>query len=143
MPRRQLLSPQTRSSLFDPPSDPASIVRFYTFPPEDLALTRRGRRPANPLGFAGQLSYLRRPGRAIEAGEVPPGEVLAFVARQLGLAAASFADYGPRDQIRREHLRELETALGLRTFGLRDYRSLAGHALEMARQADRGEAIVA
>ena len=52
MPRRQLLSPQTRSSLFDPPSDPASIVRFYTFPPEDLALIRRHRRPANRLGFA-------------------------------------------------------------------------------------------
>jgi TnpA family transposase len=33
--------------------------------------------------------------------------------------------------------------LGLRTFGLRDYRSLAGHALEVARQTDRGEAIVA
>jgi TnpA family transposase len=143
MPRRQLLSPQTRSSLFDPPSDPASIVRFYTFPPEDLALIRRRRRPANRLGFAVQLAYLRHPGRAIEVGEVPPGEVLAFVARQLGLATASFADYGRRDQTRREHLRELETLLGLRTFGLRDYRSLAGHALEVARQTDRGEAIVA
>jgi hypothetical protein len=69
--------------------------------------------------------------------------VLAFIAQQLGLAATSFADYGCRDQTRREHLRELEVALGLRTFGLRDYRSLASHALEVARQTDRGDAIVA
>src|SRR3954470_15401504 len=89
MPRRQLLSPQTRSSLFDPPSDPASIVRFYTFPPEDLALIRRRRRPANRLGFAVQLAYLRHPGRTIEAGEVPPGEVLAFVAQQLWTPSTS------------------------------------------------------
>ena len=125
MPRRQLLSPQARSSLFDPPSDPTSIVRFYTFRPEDLALIRRRRRPANRLGFAVQLAYLRHPGRAIGAGEVPPGEVLAFIAQQLGLAATSFTDCGRRDQTRREHLRELEVALGLRAFGLRNYCSLA------------------
>ena len=142
MPRRQLLSPQTRSSLFDPPSDPASIVRFYTFPPEDLALIRRRRRPGNRLGFAVQLAYLRHPGRAIEAGEVPPEEMLVFIAQQLGLTTASFADYGRRDQTRREHFLELEAALGLKTFGLRHYRSLAGYALEVARQTDRGDAIV-
>src|SRR4051794_35330348 len=115
MPRRQLLSPQTRSSLFDPPSDPASIVRLYTFPPEDLALIRRRRRPANRLGFAVQLAYLRHPGRAIEAGEAPPGEMLAFIAQQLGLAPAAFPEYARRDTTRREHLLELEAMLGLRS----------------------------
>src|SRR3954447_14746780 len=118
-------------------------MREPWFPPEDLALIRRRRRPANRLGFAVQLAYLRHPGRAIEAGEAPPGEMLAFIAQQLGLAPAAFPDYARRDTTRREHLLELEAMLGLRTFGLRDYRSLAGHALEVARQTDRGEAIVA
>jgi hypothetical protein len=37
-----------------------------------------------------------------------------FVAEQLGLDAAHFGDYAERDQTRREHVLEIETALGLR-----------------------------
>src|SRR3954452_11937316 len=79
-------------------------MREPWFPPEDLALIRRRRRPANRLGFAVQLAYLRHPGRAIEAGEAPPGEMLAFIAQQLGLAPAALPDYARRDTTRREHL---------------------------------------
>jgi hypothetical protein len=56
---RQLLSPQSRAALFDPPTDPAAIVRHYTFSPDDLALIRQRRRDANRLGFAVHLAYLR------------------------------------------------------------------------------------
>nr|WP_247890220.1 DUF4158 domain-containing protein [Azospirillum brasilense] len=63
MPRRQLLSPQTRAALFDPPSEPTAITRLYTLSPDDLAHVRRRRRPWNRLGFAMQLAYLRHPGR--------------------------------------------------------------------------------
>lgn len=143
MPRRQLLSPQARSSLFDPPRDPALVVRFHTLSPADLALIRRRRRPANCLGFAIQLAYLRHPGRAIEAGEVPPEAMLAFIAQQLGVSPATFLGYARRDPTRREHLLELQAALGLKAFGLGDYRSLSAWALEVARQTDRGEAIIA
>ncbi len=143
MPRRQLLSPQARSSLFDPPRDSASIMRFHTLSPEDLALARRRRRPPNRLGFAVQLAYLRHPGRALEPEEVPPEAMLVFIAQQLGIEPAAFRDYARRDTTRREHFLELQAALGLRTFGLADYRSLSSWALEVARQTDRGDTIVA
>jgi TnpA family transposase len=142
MPRRQLLSPQARSSLFNPPCDPVSIVRFYTLSPADLALAHRRRRPANRLGFAVQLAYLRHPGRALEAAEVPPEAMLAFIAQQLGIVPATFLDYARRDATRREHFLELQAVLGLRTFGRSDYRSLSSWVVEVAQQTDRGEAIV-
>lgn len=36
---------------------------------------------ANRLGYALVLVYLRYPGRALEAGEIPPEPVLTYVAR--------------------------------------------------------------
>jgi len=36
MKKHEILSPQSRAALFDPPTDPAEIVRHYTSSPEDL-----------------------------------------------------------------------------------------------------------
>lgn len=124
MPRRQLLSPQARSALFDPPSDPAAIMRLYTLSPDDLAHVRRRRRPWNRLGFAMQLTYLRHPGRALALGEEPPAAMLAHLAGQVGADPALFIDYARREETRREHLAELQGAFGLSPFGLADYRAM-------------------
>ena len=78
---RQLLSPQSRAALFDPPTDPAAIVRHYTFSPDDLALIRQRRRDANRLGFAVHLAYLRFPGRVIGVDENPSLDMLCFHCR--------------------------------------------------------------
>jgi hypothetical protein len=59
MKKHEILSPQSRTVLFDPPSDVAAIVRHYTFSMEDLAQIRQRRRDANRLGFAVHLAYLR------------------------------------------------------------------------------------
>ncbi|BGE87869.1 hypothetical protein Ms3S1_p11100 (plasmid) [Methylosinus sp. 3S-1] len=84
MKKHEILSPQSRAALFDPPTEPAAIVRHYTFSPEDLALIRERRRPANRLGFALHLAYLRFPGRVIGVDETPPADMLAFVSAQIG-----------------------------------------------------------
>jgi len=55
MKKHEILSPQSRAALFDPPTDPAAIVRYYTFSPDDMALIHERRRAANRLGFAVQL----------------------------------------------------------------------------------------
>lgn len=60
----QILSPAQRAVLFDPPSDLATIERLYTLGPDDLVEVFRRRRPANRIGYAVQLGYLRHPGRA-------------------------------------------------------------------------------
>jgi hypothetical protein len=85
---RHILSPQSRAALFDPPTDPAAIVRHYTFSADDLALIRQRRRAANRLGFAVHLAYLRFPGRVLGADEAPPVEMVAFVASQIECDAA-------------------------------------------------------
>ncbi len=89
------------------------MVRHYTLSSEDLALINRRRGDPNRLGFALMLCYLRFPGRVLQQDEQPPAALCAFVAEQLGLDAAHFSDYAERDQTRREHVLEIETALGL------------------------------
>ena len=143
MKKHEILSPQSRVALFDPPTDPATIVRHYTFSSEDMALIRRRRRDANRLGFAAHLAYLRFPGRVLGAQEVPPPDMLDFVASQVGGEAKAFAGYAQRDETRWEHLGELQNYLGVRPFQRHDYRSTAKVALDEAIGSDRGEAIVA
>jgi Domain of unknown function (DUF4158) len=113
MPHRELLTESQRLSLQAPASDERGIVRHYTLSSEDLALINRRRGDPNRLGFALMLCYLRFPGRILQQGEQPPATLCAFVAEQLGLDAAHFGDYAERDQTRREHVLEIETALGL------------------------------
>jgi TnpA family transposase len=139
---RQILSPQSRAELFDPPADPTAIVRHYTLSLEDLAMIQCRRREANRLGFGVLLAYLRFPGRALGAEEVPPPDMVAFVAGQIGCAPKVFNEYAQRDETRRAHLGELQAYLGMRPFRRDDYRAVAGAALEQATGTDRGDAIV-
>ena len=143
MKKHEILSPQSRAALFDPPTDPTAIVRHYTFSPEELALIRRRRRDSNRLGFAVHLAYLRFPGRALNIEEIPPDDVLTFIARQLGLEREAFDEYALREETRWEHLGELQNYLGVRPFRREDYRTVAKAALTEATGTDRGDAIVA
>ena len=124
MPARTLLSPEQRTRLFSIPTDTAEMVRHYTLGADDLALIRTKRRSINRLGFAIQLCLLRYPGLGMGPVEQPPEAMIAFVAHQLGVPSADFADYAQRDQTRREHAVELQRYLGLRSFGLADWRRL-------------------
>ncbi len=143
MKKHEILSPQSRAALFDPPPEPAAIVRHYTFSPDDLTLIRRRRMNANRLGFAVHLAYLKFPGRVLGAEEVPPPDMVTFVASQIGSPPKAFDEYARRDETRREHVGELLTYLGVRSFRREDYRALVNVAIETATGADRGDAIVA
>ncbi len=106
--------------------------------PEDLSLVRAKRRAFNRLGFAVQLCLLRHPGQGLGAGQHLPAVMLGFVAAQLGIPSATFADYARRDQTRREHAVELQALLGLRSFRLGDWRD----CLRVGAATDHGEPIV-
>ncbi|HTR79426.1 MAG TPA: Tn3 family transposase, partial [Gemmatimonadaceae bacterium] len=142
MPARTLLSAEQRTRLFAIPTEPAGMVRHYTFDVDDLALIRTKRRSLNRLGFAVQLCLLRYPGLGMGPAEQPPEAMIAFVARQLGVLSADFADYAQRDQTRREHAVELQRYLGLRRFGLADWRRCLHVGTDAAWATDRGEPIV-
>ncbi len=143
MKKHEILSPQARALLFDPPTDPASIVRNYTFSSDDLMLIRQRRRDENRLGFAVLLAYFRYPGRAINTDERPPTAILEFIAEQLDVPSESFAHYATRAQTREEHLLELQDRLKVRFFEKRDHQVLIKVAKEEAIGTDRGDAIVA
>ncbi len=69
--------------------------------------------------------------------------MIAFVAQQLGVSIrVDFADYAQRDQTRREHAVELQGYLGLRSFGLADWRACLRVGADAAWATDRGEPIV-
>lgn len=94
MARRRLLGDDTWARHLEPPTDEREIARHYTLGPDDLAQVVNKRGDANRLGFALVILYLRYPGRVLEAGELPPDPVIAYVARQLDVAPAMFDDYG-------------------------------------------------
>ena len=143
MKKHEILSPQSRAALFDPPTDPAAIVRRYTFSPEDLALIRQRRRAANRIGFAIQLAYFRHPGRIMRVDEAPPEDMLTFIAGQIDAHPGDFRDYAGRAQTRREHIAELQISLNVRLSRSHDVRPLLSVAMSEAVGTDRGVTIVA
>jgi len=142
MKKHEILSTQARAALFNPPTDPAAIVRHYTFSPEDLAMVRQRRRAANRLGFAVYLCYLRFPGRAPRPEETPPAGMLTFVSAQIGCKPEEFASYARRSETRWEHLGTLQTYLNARPFRREDRRAVIRAGIEEGAGTDRGDAIV-
>jgi TnpA family transposase len=142
MPARTLLSSEQRTRLFSIPTDTVAMARHYVLDAADLAIVRARRRASNRLGFAVQLCMLRHPGRVLDPSEAPPLPMLAFVAQQIGADPALFGEYSRRAETRREHLLELQRFLGLRSFGLDDWRSCLRVGADTAWATDRGEPIV-
>lgn len=142
MPPRTLLSAEQRTRLFATPTESAEMVRHYTLGADDLAFVRTKRRSVNRVGFAIQLCLLRYPGFGLGPAEQPPEGMISFVAHQLGAPPAAFGNYAQRDQTRRAHVVELQRYLGLRTFGLADWRACLRVGSDAAWATDRGEPIV-
>lgn len=59
MPRRSILSFSESENLLALPDTKDDLIRHYTFNETDLSIIRQRRGPANRLGFAVQLCYLR------------------------------------------------------------------------------------
>ncbi|HBQ8799890.1 TPA: Tn3-like element ISPa38 family transposase, partial [Klebsiella pneumoniae] len=99
---------------------------------------RQRRGPANRLGFAVQLCYLRFPGVILGADEPPFPPLLRLVANQLKVGIESWDEYGQREQTRREHLVELQTVFGFQPFTIGHYRQAVQLLTELAMQTDKG-----
>ena len=100
--RRQQLTETQIAALFDPPTEPRELVRYYTLTETDLAMVRRCRGDHSRLGYALMLCYLRHPGRPVRTNERPPAALVSFVAEQI--------DVRPEDQ-RHDFARERAVAL--------------------------------
>ena len=137
MARRRLFSDEHWAGLFALPADERDILRHCTLTPDDLALIGVKRSAHNRLGYALLLCALRHPGRVLDAGEVPPVPMVAYVAGQLGVDPATFAAYSGRPQTRREQLSELMRRGGFRSFGWAEARALVAWLGPMAQTGRR------
>lgn len=138
MPRRSILSAVERESLLALPDTKDELIRHYTFSESDLSIIRQRRGPANRLGFAVQLCYLRFPGIILGVDELPFPPLLKLVADQLKVSVEIWNDYGKRDQTRREHMVELQTVFGFQQFTTSHYRQAVHTLTEVAMQTDKG-----
>lgn len=111
MPRRSILSATERESLLALPDAKDELIRHYTFNETDLSIIRQRRGPANRLGFAVQLCYLRFPGIFWVPISLHSRPCCAWWRHSL-LPVESWDEYGQREQTRREHLVELQTVFG-------------------------------
>ncbi|WP_341305482.1 Tn3 family transposase [Pseudomonas sp. TMP25] len=139
MPRRSILSASERDCLLTLPDAQDEMMRHYSFSESDLAIIRQRRGPANRLGFAVQLCYMRYPGLMLRVGAEPFTPLLRMVAAQLKVSVETWNDYGLREQTRREHLVELQTVFRFQPFTtMNHYRSAVRGLDELAWQTDKG-----
>jgi uncharacterized protein DUF4158/Tn3 transposase DDE domain-containing protein len=138
MPRRSILSAAEHERLLALPHDPADLIRLYTLSEHDLSVIRQRRGAANRLGFAVQLCYMRHPGVILGPDQPPFAPLLRLVAMQLKVSPACWAQYGQRVQTRREHLVELQSVFGFRSFAVRHHRAAVQGLEPVARQTDKG-----
>ena len=132
MARRQLLTREALAPHYDPPTDEREIARHFTLSREDLDLVGERRGASSRLGFAMLLLYMRWPGRVLEAGEKPPGAILAFVADQIDVQATASDDYARRDETRRAHLADLMQRFSYTAFDRNHFRAIVAFAMPVA-----------
>ncbi len=138
MPRRSILSAAERASLLALPDSHDDLIRHYTFSEADLSIIRQRRGPANRLGFAVQLCYLRFPGIILGVDQPPFPPLLKLVADQIKVGTENWENYGQREQTLREHLVELQTVFGFQPFTMSHYRQAVHTLTELAMQTAKG-----
>lgn len=116
MPRRQILSSEEKDRLLVVPDDDVLLTRMCFLSEHDLALINKHRRPANRLGFAVLLCYLRGPGFPPDKNASPHDGVVSRLATHLKLQPDLWAEYASREVTRWEHLAELYRYLELSPF---------------------------
>jgi len=137
MTRRSMLSATERDNLIALPNDEL-VIQFFTFNESDLAIIQQHRGSENRLGFAVQLCYLRYPGVVLGDHNKPSSEVIQFIADQLNISPSAWERYGFRKNTFHEHLLELQTLYGFRSFTMSHYRESLARLEDLAMQTDKG-----
>ena len=110
MARRQLLTDEERQALLGIPPDADSLARLFTLSRLDRNLVAERRGNANRLGCAVQLALLRHPGTPLAYLDQPADALVTWMAGQLDIPAAVFAEYARRPQTMTDHARQLGPA---------------------------------
>lgn len=138
MPRRQILSSEEQERLLVIPDDEIILTRMCFLNEPDIALINKHRRPANRLGFAVLLCYLRGPGFIPDKSSAPHNGVVSRVASRLKLQPDLWPEYASREQTRWEHLTELYRYLELSPFSRSMQKDCIRHLHPYAMRTDKG-----
>jgi hypothetical protein len=138
-----MLTDEERQTLLGIPSGPDDLARLFTLSRSDRNLVAERRGDANCLGYAVQLALLRHPGTALAHLDQTTEPLVTWMAGQLDIPAAAFAQYARRPQTMTDHARQLATTLGLRPPTMADVPPMIEAAAKAARSTDRGQPIVA
>ena len=125
------------------PPDADSLARLFTLSRSDRNLVAERRGDANRLGCAVQLALLRYPGTALTYLDQPLDALVFWMARQLEIPAAAFAEYARRPQTMTDHARRLAATLRLRPPTMADLAPMIEAAADAARGTDHGQPIAA
>lgn len=138
MPRRQILSSEEQARLLVIPDDEIILTRMCFLSDKDIALINKHRRPANRLGFAVLLCYLRGPGFVPDKNNIPHCGVVSRIASRLKLQPDLWHEYAAREQTRWEHLAELYRYLKLSPFSRTLQKDCIRHLHSYAMRTDKG-----
>ena len=125
------------------PRDADSLARLFTLSRSDRHLVAERLSDASRLGFAVQLALLRHPGTVLANLDQSSEPLVIWLATQLDIPAAAFADYARRPQTMTDHARRLAVTLGLRAPVAADLVPMIEVAAQAAWATDRGQPIVA
>ena len=125
-----------------PRYDEDALRSFFTLTPEDVVLVGAARSPRNKLGLALLLAWTRAERRAVADPASLPADVVALVARQLGLTAEVLAGYGGRPATRTAHVATVCRHLGLRPFGKAHERDLRAFLADKVAQTANAAALM-
>ncbi|MEQ5306289.1 Tn3 family transposase [Providencia rettgeri] len=138
MPRRQILSSDEKERLLVVPDDDILLARICFLNEQDLILIKKHRRPANRLGFAILLCYLRGLGFTPDKNALPHDGILSRVAERLKLNPDLWQKYAAREETRWEHLAELYRYLQLVPFSKPLQKMCISHLYPHAMRTDKG-----
>ncbi len=116
--------------------DVDELIEFWTLLDEDRELLV-GKRGATALGFALLLKHYSRYGRFPRGRSEIPDEVVAFVARQLGVAAVDLGFYEWAGSTIEYHRAQVRDHLGYRLATVADQETLTGWLSEAVAHAER------
>lgn len=116
--------------------DVDELIEFWTLLDEDRPLLA-GKRGATALGFAVLLKHYSRHGSFPRGRSEVPDEVVAFVARQLGVAAGDLGFYEWTGSTIEYHRAQIRDHLGYRIATIADQEQLTGWLSEAVAHAER------
>lgn len=114
--------------------DPAN---YFTLLAEDLELVMARYGSAARLAGGLQIGAMRLVGFVPFDLTAAPSDIVDFVAGQVGVGAASLAEYTNRDQTRSDHVSDVERHLGFRRADRGDLKSFSDWLVERALEHDR------